>query len=111
MKDLQKAIEEIKKEFAEKFGIEIGIHEFLSAEAQTNEAVKFMEAWEFFESKLPQLTTSREQEMREEAIKGFVEFNKGRLRTQSFNVEQLKQLYFDDVESALEYLSQQKENK
>lgn len=101
MKNLQQAIEEILNR-----NIQFEVN-FERADDPTGDIVYKGDLIK----ELTQLITSREQEIREEAVRGFVEFNKGRLRTQSFNVEQLKQLYFDDVESALEYLSQQKENK
>lgn len=106
MKDLQKAIEEIVRETMQEVE---SLMKSTPPNFAYNEVMNTI--YKQRSTKLTQLITSREQEIGEEAVRGFVEFNKGRLRTQSFNVEQLKQLYFDDVESALEYLAQQKENK
>ena len=80
MKDLQRAIEEI-----------LDAHDFITGKGMGRFDI------DGAVEELTQLITSREQEIREGAIR--------------WTVEQLKQLYFDDVESALEYLAQQKENK
>jgi hypothetical protein len=44
----------------------------------------------------------------EEAVRGFVDYNKGMLRTQRFSLQELKQLHEDDLQTAEQYLSQTK---
>lgn len=61
-------IEELKKEFAQRFGIKLGINDFLSSEAQTEEALRAIDIWNFF---APHLASKSElkKEVVEDIIK------------------------------------------
>lgn len=99
MKDLQKAIEEIKEGFEEEFYREL--QDTYSLGSEESEMVLGI-IWEFFETKLTQLITSREQEIREEAVR----------KDREAIYRDIKSNYDISADEFYEqYLAQQKENK
>lgn len=126
MKDLQKAIEEIKEEY-EMFYAVIAPSINPNADPPYNDYQKEdifwnkrpSEVWSFFETKLTQLITSREQEIGEETImkcmalvNTHTEHNGSYCDTGEDMDWACRSECVDMAEARLEqYLSQQKENK